>query len=232
YIYIYLLSNGVFNRLEPSIRRANQKQKPWLVLKGFAICSPPAGRAMEVEGDESQQHVVQARHIKKRALKNKALSVSFSEKDLSDFVTGFHKRKKKRRKEAQNQQQEALRRKPAPNPDAESNENDEVKEAEGKEEEVEEEEEHLTSVSGTQVYETGSVKVMVTTSEISREDDSLNGNLRAAEIPKLTPASEKKLNLPVIKKKPFKKVEKRRSRPKTQTKRDKRKGKNKNETRR
>lgn len=204
---------------------------------------------MEVEGDESQQHVVQARHIKKRALKNKALSVSFSEKDLSDFVTGFHKRKKKRRKEAQNQQQEALRRKrielrkkrklereyvlyggAPPERDAESNENDEVKETEDKEEE--EEEEHLTSVSGTKVYDTGSVKVMVTTSEISREDDSLNGNLRAAEIPKLTPGSEKKLNLPVIKKKPFKKVEKRRSRPKTQTKRDKRKGKNKSETRR
>ncbi|KAI3718830.1 hypothetical protein L6452_19714 [Arctium lappa] len=208
---------------------------------------------MEVDGDESQQQAVQARHIKKRALKNKALSVSFSEKGLSDFVTGFHKRKKKRRKEAQNLQQEALRRKrielrkkrklereyvlyggAPPDRDAESNENDEVKDAEGKEEEEEEEEEeeHLTSVSGTKVYDTGSVKVMVTTSEISREDDTLNGNPRAAEIPKLTPGSEKKQNLPVIKKKPFKKVEKRRSRPKTQTKRDKRKGKNKSETRR
>ncbi|ONK67515.1 uncharacterized protein A4U43_C05F840 [Asparagus officinalis] len=46
------------------------------------------------------------RHIKKRSLKNKALSVSFSEKDLKDFVGGFHKRKKKRRKEAEKQQKQ------------------------------------------------------------------------------------------------------------------------------
>ncbi|KAL0321208.1 UNVERIFIED_CONTAM: hypothetical protein Sradi_5382300 [Sesamum radiatum] len=54
---------------------------------------------------------VRARHIKKRALKNKTLSVSFNEKDLKDFVTGFHKRKKKRRKEALQKQEEAERRK-------------------------------------------------------------------------------------------------------------------------
>ncbi|KAD7117232.1 hypothetical protein R6Q59_006190 [Mikania micrantha] len=202
---------------------------------------------MEVEGDDvqSQQHVVQAHHIKKRALKNKALSVSFNEKDLSDFVTGFHKRKKKRRKEAQNQQQEALRRKrielrkkrkldreyvlyggAPPDQNGEPNENDDVNEAEEDEEdnEADDDDEHLTSVSGTKVYDTGNIKVMVTTSEISREDDS-------AEIPKMTLGSEKKQNLPVVKKKPFKKVEKRRSRPKTLTKRDKRKGKKKVEKR-
>jgi len=50
-------------------------------------------------------------HVKKRALKNKALAISFDEKDLKDYVTGFHKRKKKRRKEANKQQEEALRRK-------------------------------------------------------------------------------------------------------------------------
>jgi len=50
-------------------------------------------------------------HLKKRALKNKALGITFNEKDLKDYVTGFHKRKKKRRKEAQKQQDEALRRK-------------------------------------------------------------------------------------------------------------------------
>ncbi|KAK9065330.1 hypothetical protein SSX86_016713 [Deinandra increscens subsp. villosa] len=199
---------------------------------------------MEVEGDDeqSQQHVVQAHHIKKRALKNKALSVSFSEKDLSDFVTGFHKRKKKRRKEAQNQQQEALRRKrielrkkrkedrefvlyggAAPDSNGEPTEKNEVDEVE--EDEQDSDDENLTSVSGTKVYDTGSIKVMVTTSEISREDET-------AEIPKLTMGSEKKPNLPVIKKKPFKKVEKRRSRPKTLTKRDKRKSKNQVEKRR
>ncbi|XVF27724.1 hypothetical protein REPUB_Repub14bG0133200 [Reevesia pubescens] len=58
-----------------------------------------------------QQSKPQGRHIKKRALKNKALSVSFNEKDLRDYVTGFHKRKKKRRKEAQKKQEEAERRK-------------------------------------------------------------------------------------------------------------------------
>ncbi|KAI3818758.1 hypothetical protein L1987_12575 [Smallanthus sonchifolius] len=201
---------------------------------------------MEVEGDDEQshQHVVQAHHIKKRALKNKALSVSFNEKDLSDFVTGFHKRKKKRRKEAQNQQQEALRRKrielrkkrkldreyvlfggAPPDPDGEPNENDEVDDVEEDERDSDDgDDEHLTSISGTKVYDTGNVKVMVTTSEISREDDF-------AEIPKLPLGSEKKPNLPVIKKKPFKKVEKRRSRPKTLTKRDKRKGKKKVEKR-
>uniref|UniRef100_A0A2C9U9S7 Ribosomal RNA-processing protein 17 n=1 Tax=Manihot esculenta TaxID=3983 RepID=A0A2C9U9S7_MANES len=60
---------------------------------------------------EPQLPPIRAPHIKKRALKNKALAVSFNEKDLRDYVTGFHKRKKKRRKEAQKQQEEALRRK-------------------------------------------------------------------------------------------------------------------------
>ncbi|PWA78597.1 nucleolar protein [Artemisia annua] len=163
----------------------------------------------------------------------------------SDFVTGFHKRKKKRRKEAQTQQQEALRRKrielrkkrkedrdyvlyggAKPDPHAELNENDEVKETGDDDgEEDEDDDEQKTSVSGTKVYDTGSVKVMVTTSEISREDDTLDVNQRVDEVPKSNSGPEKKQNLPVIKKKPFKKVEKRRSRPKTLTKRDKRMGK-------
>ncbi|XP_076885033.1 uncharacterized protein LOC143534419 [Bidens hawaiensis] len=203
---------------------------------------------MEVEvGDEGvQSH--HHHHIKKRALKNKALSVSFNEKDLSDFVTGFHKRKKKRRKEAQNQQQEALRRKrielrkkrkldreyvlyggAPPGQDGQPNENDEFNEEEEQDniddDNSDDNDDDPTSVSGTKVYDTGNVKVMVTTSEISREDDTV-------EIPKLPLGSEKKSNLQVIKKKPFKKVERRRSRPKTLTKRDKRKGKNKVEKRR
>ncbi|XP_031740788.1 ribosomal RNA-processing protein 17 isoform X2 [Cucumis sativus] len=61
----------------------------------------------EEGGELAQPH---ARHIKKRALRNKALSVSFNEKDLRDYVTGFHKRKKKRRKEAEKQKEEAMRR--------------------------------------------------------------------------------------------------------------------------
>ncbi|KAL4276545.1 hypothetical protein AHAS_Ahas20G0217900 [Arachis hypogaea] len=65
-----------------------------------------------VVGEEPvPQPASKVRHLKKRALKNKSLSVSFNEKDLKDYVTGFHKRKKKRRKEAQKQQEEVLRRK-------------------------------------------------------------------------------------------------------------------------
>ncbi|KAL6197501.1 hypothetical protein ACLB2K_033109 [Fragaria x ananassa] len=51
------------------------------------------------------------RYVSKRVLKNKAVAVTFNEKSLSDFVSGFHKRKKKRRKEAEKKQGEALRRK-------------------------------------------------------------------------------------------------------------------------
>ncbi|MFS8012151.1 putative nucleolar protein [Helianthus anomalus] len=164
---------------------------------------------MEADGDDvqSQRHGVQAHHIKKRALKNKALSISLDGKGLRDFVTGFHKRKKKRRKEAQNQQQEALRRKrielrkkrkldreyalyggAPPDPEGESNKNDEVEDDE-QDNNNDEEEENPTSVSGTKVYDTGNGKVMVTTSEISREDDFV-------EVPRLTLGSEKKPNLP------------------------------------
>ncbi|KAL6538633.1 hypothetical protein OROGR_012621 [Orobanche gracilis] len=62
------------------------------------------------DGESGPLHT-RVRHIKKRALKNKSLSVSFDEKDLKDYVTGFHKRKKKRRKEAMQKQEEAERRK-------------------------------------------------------------------------------------------------------------------------
>ncbi|GMP72655.1 hypothetical protein CsSME_00030602 [Camellia sinensis var. sinensis] len=66
---------------------------------------------MEEEDEAGEPPRTQTRHIKKRALRNKALSISFDEKDLKDFVTGFHKRKKKRRKEAERQLQEVQRRK-------------------------------------------------------------------------------------------------------------------------
>ncbi|XAR53665.1 hypothetical protein NMG60_11022302 [Bertholletia excelsa] len=67
---------------------------------------------MEAAAEEAEElPPVRARHIKKRALKNKALSVSFDGKDLRDFVNGFYKRKKKRRKEAQRKLGEAQHRK-------------------------------------------------------------------------------------------------------------------------
>lgn len=75
------------------------------------------------------------------------------------------------------------------------------------------------------MYDNGDVKVMVTTSEISREEE-LPSEKPEAVVPRLIGGSkDKQRNIPVIKKKAFKRVEKRRSRPKLQTKRDKRKGK-------
>ncbi|KAK9267625.1 hypothetical protein L1049_010056 [Liquidambar formosana] len=139
---------------------------------------------MEVEADEEAALLSRprARHIKKRALKNKALSVSFDEKDLKDFVGGFHKRKKKRRKEAELLVQEAQRRKriearkkrkleresvyggAVPATDSGSDEC-------GEDDEQDEGSELVTSISGTATYDNGDMKVTVTTSEISREED-------------------------------------------------------------
>ncbi|KAL3522187.1 hypothetical protein ACH5RR_015021 [Cinchona calisaya] len=181
-----------------------------------------------------------ARHIKKRALKNKSLSVSFDEKDLKDFVTGFHKRKKKRRKEAEHKLQEAERRKriearkkrklerelvmyggAPPDSNADVDESDDNQDGS-------EEEEPIASVSGTTMYDNGDVQVTVTTNEISREEEypserSLPEALQFVGVP-----DKKMTRIPVHKKKQFKKVEKKRSHPKPQSKRDKRKGKSKN----
>lgn len=72
------------------------------------------------------------------------------------------------------------------------------------------------------------MQVIVTTSEISREEDF------TAQVPPLVvlqhdgETKNSKQNISVIKKKPFKKVAKKRSRPKPQNKRDRKKGKKKN----
>ncbi|XP_016433977.1 uncharacterized protein LOC107760445 [Nicotiana tabacum] len=196
--------------------------------------------AMEVEDESGQTPRIRGRHIKKRALKNKALTVSFDEKDLKDFVTGFHKRKKKRRKEAQQQLEEAHRRKriearkkrkeerefaifggAPPDSGGATDEPDE-------ELDDEEENEPNATVSGTTTYDNGDVQVIVTTSEISREEDF------PAQVPPIVvlqhdgETKNSKQNIPVIKKKPFKRVAKKRSRPKPQNKRDRKKGKKKN----
>ncbi|CAI0468389.1 unnamed protein product [Linum tenue] len=173
-------------------------------------------------------------HIKKRALKNKALAISFNEKDLRDYVTGFHKRKKKRRKEGHKQQEEAARRKRielrqkrrledvfyieegAP-PAAEEIEEDD---------EGGEESEPVASVSGTMMYDHGDLKVTVTTSEISREDDdSGTKETMPSTIPRPIVVKKKNQKLPVSKKPSFKKSSKRKTRAKPQSKRDKRKAK-------
>ncbi|XP_068325187.1 ribosomal RNA-processing protein 17 [Pyrus communis] len=177
-------------------------------------------------------------HIKKRALKNKALSVTFNEKDLSDFVSGFHKRKKKRRKEAEQKQGEALRRKRlelrkkrrlekelvlnggiTPATDTAADEVDEGDE----DHEDDEASEPAVPISGTTTYDNGEMKVVVTTSEISREEESDPDEKPEAAVPESVGAS-KKHKIPVKKTKPLKKAAKRKSRPKLQRKRDKRKG--------
>lgn len=69
---------------------------------------------------------------------------------------------------------------------------------------------------------------MVTTSAISHEED-LTAKPEAGVVPKYIEGGapeKKKNNVPVTKKKPFKRVAKKRSRPKPQSKREKRKVKN------
>ncbi|KAK8642149.1 hypothetical protein V6N13_011506 [Hibiscus sabdariffa] len=153
-----------------------------------------------------------ARHIKKRALKNKALSVSFNEKDLRGYVTGFHKRKKKRRKEAQKKQEQAERRK-----FDENNEDDEEREP-------------TASVSGTTKYDGENMTVTVIMSEISREEEGFTGERTQMAMPRpVGDRVDRKQALHVSKSKPFKKVAKHRSKP--PSKRDRNKGKKRNKNR-
>ncbi|CAN8294260.1 unnamed protein product [Cochlearia groenlandica] len=186
-----------------------------------------------------------ARHIGKRSLKNKSVTVSFDEKDLRDFVTGFHKRKKKRRKEAQKQQEECMRRKlvrsfvlflisqrkleelmvagHGEDSDDEEKAEEEEKDAENEEEEEAELEDALTSGTTT-MYDTGEMKVTVTTSEISREDDEpiRKEKTQSTEAGSTAKASAKQ-PVPVRKTKPMKQSRRHKSSTKTMKKRDKKK---------
>ncbi|KAM0947860.1 putative nucleolar protein [Dioscorea sansibarensis] len=133
------------------------------------------------------------KHIKKRALRNKSLSVSFDEKNLKDFVTGFHKRKKKRRKEAQRQLQvktrlkriEARKRRKQDREmalhDGNINEDPEPNDVGGDGEE--EGADKTVSMFETKTYETGDSTIRVTTSELSRDDDDFRS---VNQIPKLS----------------------------------------------
>ncbi|XP_024018908.1 ribosomal RNA-processing protein 17 [Morus notabilis] len=195
--------------------------------------------------DEVEQQPIEAapsrgRHIAKRALRNKALSITFDEKDLRNYVTGFHKRKKKRRKEARKQQEEAQRRKRieerkkrrlerdialyggAP-PAADSIVN-------GSDSEFSEEDEDsdpVPSVSGTSTYDNGDLKVTVTTSEISREDEAFPIEKIGERAVAQSVTAQRKHNVPVTKKKPFKRVARSKSRPKSHNRKDKKKAKKK-----
>ncbi|XP_075496000.1 uncharacterized protein LOC142533200 [Primulina tabacum] len=185
----------------------------------------------------SQPQLVRSRHIKKRALKNKSLSVSFNEKDLKDFVTGFHKRKKKRRKEAMQKQEEAERRKRIERRKKRKLERDFVTyggpppyscpDADKSDDEHEDEEaiEPVASVSGTAMYDNGDMQIMVTTSEIAREVDCPIDTPKMERDPEYMESSDKsRMRIPV-KKKQLKKAPKKRSHPKPRSKREKKKGK-------
>ncbi|KAI4342962.1 hypothetical protein MLD38_027520 [Melastoma candidum] len=169
------------------------------------------------EADEAA--VGKFRHIKKKALKNKSLSVSFNEKDLRDYVTGFHKRKKKRRKEAQRQLEEVKRRKRIearkkrklereyvlsggvlPATDAEGD-------AEGEFLDDGEEAKPQPSVS---VYDHEDLKVTVTTSEISREDEN-DADVAGRSAGKSSGTDELRGVVTGSKKKPFKRVARQKS---------------------
>ncbi|KAK4754498.1 hypothetical protein SAY87_002602 [Trapa incisa] len=184
--------------------------------------------------EESQLPRVAGRHIKKRALKNKSLSITFNEKDLRDFVSGFHKRKKKRRKEAQKKQEEALRRKRIEQrkkrklekefalygvPSVEPGENDMSDHCE-----TDQDMDHHESPSGTLVYDTSHMKVTVTTSEISPVDESITPEIDAQMLQNRPNGAEKRnSSLAVKDKKSFKRVAKQKPRRSSHKKRDKNK---------
>ncbi|CAN8311982.1 unnamed protein product [Cochlearia groenlandica] len=175
-----------------------------------------------------------ARHIGKRSRRNKSVTVSFDEKDLRDFVTGFHKRKKKRRKEAHKQQEESMRkkriearkkRKLEERMVAGLDEESEDGEAEADGEDGDNDEaEPDASTSCTTMYDTGELKVTVTTSEISREEDEpiRKGKTQSTESG-FTAKTTTNQPAPIRKAKPSKPNRKHKSSTKTMKKRDKKK---------
>ncbi|CAN6289433.1 unnamed protein product [Urochloa humidicola] len=173
--------------------------------------------------------VMVPKHIKKRSLKNKALSVTLDKKALKDFVTGFHKRKKKRRKEAQKVLQEKERKKRIEarkrrkqekeialygrvlSSDDAGLENEDI----GDDGEEVENDEPLSEIK---TYEDDVTRITVTTSEITPEDDD-NGPRTvgpvSASYTNKNPSSVAKKNSSLgVKKKPQKRTFKNKSKAK------------------
>ncbi|KAK8963740.1 hypothetical protein KSP40_PGU016649 [Platanthera guangdongensis] len=122
--------------------------------------------------------VMVPRHINKRSLRNKGLCITFDEKNLRDYVTGFHKRKNMRRKEAQKQLHEMGRRMRAEarKKRKESRELDQLKERDEEDAGSDgEEDEPITAppVSETKKYENSNTTITVTTSELVNGDEDL-----------------------------------------------------------
>ncbi|ERN07274.1 hypothetical protein AMTRI_Chr12g274350 [Amborella trichopoda] len=167
---------------------------------------------MEEEDDAiPEKYSLGIRHVKKRALKNKALTIAFNDKDLRDYVTGFHKRKKKRRKiaEQQNQEKERLRRieqrqkrklerESALNGGPGAVENP-VSSSGACRSDSEEDGDHAP-ISETTTYDNEDMIITVRTSEIIPEDNVIKAPQPATLI---DTKADKKHHIPV-KKKPFK----------------------------
>jgi len=179
------------------------------------------------------------KHINKRALKNKALSVSLDKKALKDFVTGFHKRKKKRRKEANKITEEKERRKRI-----------EARKKRKQEKEIALYGKVLSSDNGDgedggemdddlpapepeiKTYEDGGTRITVVTSEITHDDDDLGPKPASTSYTKKIPvaaSTKKNPSLGVKKQKPPPKRQYKKNKSKTKkvdTCRRKNKGKN------
>ncbi|CAD6271388.1 unnamed protein product [Miscanthus lutarioriparius] len=176
--------------------------------------------------------VMVPKHINKRALKNKALSVTLDKKALRDFVTGFHKRKKKRRKEAQKILQEKERKKKiqdrkrrkeekeialygkvlsSDNNDGAGLENEDN----GDDGEDMENDEPLSEIK---TYEDDGTRIIVTTSEITPGDNDISlktvGPVATSYTNKNPSSFAKKNNSLGVKKKPQKRTFKRKNKAK------------------
>ncbi|KQK21668.1 nucleolar protein 12 [Brachypodium distachyon] len=146
---------------------------------------------MEASEEEEEEDVVVGqmptvmvpKHINKRALKNKALSVSLDKKALKDFVTGFHKRKKKRRKEANKITQEKERRRRIEARKKRKQEKEialygkvlssDNADGDGDNDGGEMDEDLSAAAPEIKTYEDGRTRITVVTSEITHEDEDL-----------------------------------------------------------
>ncbi|PAN49644.1 hypothetical protein PAHAL_9G462600 [Panicum hallii] len=173
--------------------------------------------------------VMVPKHINKRSLKNKALSVTLDKKALKDFVTGFHKRKKKRRKEAQKVLQEKERKKRIEERKRRKQEKEialygrvlSSDDAGLENEDIGDDGEEINdeSLSEIKIYEDDGTRITVTTSEITPEDDdigprTISGPMSTSYTSKNPSSVAKKNSSLGVKKKPQKRMFKNKSKAK------------------
>ncbi|KAK6133392.1 hypothetical protein DH2020_032856 [Rehmannia glutinosa] len=196
--------------------------------------------AAAVDGASGPLHF-RAHHIKKRALKNKSLSVSFNEKDLN-----LPKNKAEESLEvvaSRKLERDFVQFGGAP-PDSSAD-------AVAPDVEYEHDEDSEPAVASVSVpiiiplpsfflsalaflltkefdrYDNGDIEVTVRTSEIAREEEAPIDRSELGETQSGEAFEKNKQKTPVTRKKLLKKVQKKRARAKPQTKREKRKGKKK-----